>query len=508
MDINLCGSYLHNHSMYSNIRLLDSINKPEQLLKRAYELGAKGFAITEHECLSSHVKFILAYKELLKSNNITENDFKLILGNEIYLVDDVNELKTSFDKTKHGYWHFIILAKNKSGYRLLKRASSTAWNQSFYQRRMERVPLEKEQLKRIIGQEKGNLIGSTACLGGELANLILKREKEKNEELKIFYNNQIKNFIMYGIELFGKDDFYLEIQPSLDKEQRIVNRYIKFLSKEYDLKIIVTTDSHYLNKEDRFIHKAYLNSKEGEREVDSFYQTTYLIPFDEIYNDFLKEDFSLEEYEIILNNTNEIADKCEFYDLFHKQIITEWDVKEDLNRICNKYNIILNFDEYETLKSFMFSDNIQNKYYFWKCYEGLCEKVLSKEDKKKNLKEYLIKWESEAKTLKDISPILEQDMTKYYNTIKFIMDLVWTEGDSLIGPGRGSANGFLTCYLMDITQDDPVVYNLPSWRHLDVTRPELPKKIYIGQGKERELFYLTGVLKILSANGISRISYS
>ena len=134
---------------------------------------------------------------------------------------------------------------------------------------------------------------------------------------------------------------------------------------------------------------------------------------------------------------------------------------------------------------------IQNKYYFWKCYEGLCEKVLSKEEKKKNLDKYLSKWEAEAKTLKDISPILEQDMTKYYNTMKFIMDLVWDEGDSLIGPGRGSANGFLSCYLMDITQDDPVVYNLPSWRHLDATRPELPKtKSNIGQYKERELCLL------------------
>ena len=483
----LFGSYLHNHTMYSNIRLLDSINKPKDLLKRAFELNSKGIAITEHECLSSHIKFITEYKKLLKDNNITEQDFKLILGNEIYLVDNVKEIKNNYNKEEHGYWHFILLAKNKKGYRLLKRASSTAWHQSYFQRRMERVPIEKEQLKQIIGNEKGNLIGSTACLGGELSNLILKREKNlNNDNLKKYYEIKIENFLNYCIEIFGKEDFYLEIQPSHNKEQKIVNSYIKELSKLYNLKIIVTTDSHYLNKEDRYIHKAYLNSKDGEREVDDFYETTYLIPFDEIYNEYLKEEFTLEEYKTILNNTNEISNKCEFYDLFHKQIIPEWNVEEDLNRILNKHKNIIDFKAYETLNSFMFSDNIQNKYYFWKCYDGLCEKVLSKEEKKKNLDKYLIKWETEAKTLKDISPILEQDMTKYYNTMKFIMDLVWTEGDSLIGPGRGSANGFLSCYLMDITQDDPVVYNLPSWRHLDVTRPELPDIDFDSESLKRD----------------------
>lgn len=480
----LTGSYLHNHTMYSNLRLLDSINKPDLLIEKAYELGAKGVAITEHECLSSHVKALLFYKDFIEKHQIKNDDFKLILGNEIYLVDDIKEMKTNFDKDKQDYWHFILLAKDKRGYHLIKRASSTAWNQSYKQRRMERTPIEKGQLKNIIGNEKGHLIASTACIGGELGKMILKRKmfEGTDETLVKYYNHKIKSFIDYCVELFGKDDFYLEIQPSFTTEQVTVNKAIKDLAKEYGLKIIVTTDSHYLNKEDRTVHKAYLNSKDGDREVDSFYATTYMMPFDEIY-DYLKDIFTLQEYKEILDNTNEISGKCEFYDLFHKQVIPEWQIKDDLKRIKTKYNDFIDanlYGRYENFMKMFVSAEEQNQYFAWKCYEGLQEKVVSIPEKRKNIDIYLEKLDIECRTLLEISPILEQNMAKYYNTIKFIMDLIWEEADSIIAPGRGSANGFLGCYLMDITQDDPVIYGLPSWRHLDATRPELPRMRWAG----------------------------
>ena len=173
-------AYLHNHTHYSNIRLIDAIIKPEQLIDYTYELGASGVAITEHECLSSHVKALKYYKDFLKEKNITPEDFKLILGDEIYLVDNVKEIRDNFDKEKHGFWHFILLAKDKIGYHQLKRISSTAWNQSFFQRKMERVPIEKEQLKIIIGNDKGHLISSSACfLAGQKVRTL---NGEKNIE--------------------------------------------------------------------------------------------------------------------------------------------------------------------------------------------------------------------------------------------------------------------------------------------------------------------------------------
>lgn len=480
------GAYLHNHTEYSNIRLLDSINKVDKLIQKSYELGASGIAITEHECLSSHVKAIIAYKELLEKNNITFNDFKLILGNEIYLVNSVKEIKQQYDKENNNYWHFILLAKDFEGYKILRRASSTAWNQSYTQKRLERVPLEKKQLKRIIGDNKGHLIGSTACLGGELPKLLLNLHKYKdNKNLYNSYLNKINNFIQYCIDIFGIDNFYLELQPSDNEEQIIVNQYLKIISQQYKLKLIVTTDSHYLNKEDRYVHKAYLNSKNGEREVDDFYRTTYLMPFEEIY-DYLKDIFTEEEYINILNNTLEICDKCEFYDLFHKQIVPEWNIKDSLYSLKEKYNnLIFDINKYENLLNFLQSNNEQNEFFFWKCYDGLITKIYNNEEKRKNLNKYLKKWDEEVETLLKISPVIEQDMSKYYNTMTFIMDLVWNEADSIIGVGRGSANGFLSCYLMDITQDDPVVYNLPSWRHLDWTRPEIPDIDFDSEGLKR-----------------------
>ena len=226
------GAYLHNHTEYSNIRLLDSINKVDKLIQKSYELGASGIAITEHECLSSHVKAIIAYKELLEKNNITFNDFKLILVNEIYLVNSAKEIKQQYDKENNNYWHFILLAKDFEGYKILRRASSTAWNQSYTQKRLERVPLEKEQLKKIIGDNKGHLIGSTACLGGELPKLLLNLHKYKdNKNLYNSYLNKINNFIQYCIDIFGIENFYLELQPSDNEEQIIVNQYLKIISQ-------------------------------------------------------------------------------------------------------------------------------------------------------------------------------------------------------------------------------------------------------------------------------------
>lgn len=478
-------AYLHNHTHYSNIRLIDAIIKPEQLIDYTYELGASGVAITEHECLSSHVKALKYYKDFLKEKNITPEDFKLILGDEIYLVDNVKEIRDNFDKEKHGFWHFILLAKDKIGYHQLKRISSTAWNQSFFQRKMERVPIEKEQLKIIIGNDKGHLISSSACLGGELPQLIAKKSKAEDENLIRYYDYQIDNFIKFNVDLFGQDNFYLEMQPSFSKDQILVNQALIKLSKIYNLKLIISTDSHYLQKKDRYVHKAFLNSHDGEREVDEFYATTYVMPSTEIW-EYFKDLLSENEFDEILENTNSIAKRCEHYDLFHKQVIPSYDVEFELLNIKSKYDNIIDVSNYARILEMKDSNDIQNKLCFWKCYDGLVDKVLSVPAKADNLTKYLEKWDEECGTLLDISPIVEDTMSKYYNTIKHLMDIIWTDGDSIIGPGRGSANGFLICYLMDITQDDPVVFNLPSFRHISVTRPELPDVDYDGESLKRD----------------------
>ena len=118
---------VHSHTHYSNLRLLDCINRPKDLVKRAIELGLSGIAITDHETLSSHIELNIYQKEVQKEHP----DFKIELGNEIYLINERGNGQK--------YFHFILIAKNKQGHQALKELSSTAWMNSYWDRGLERV---------------------------------------------------------------------------------------------------------------------------------------------------------------------------------------------------------------------------------------------------------------------------------------------------------------------------------------------------------------------------------
>lgn len=264
----------HNHTAKgSNLRLIDSINTVKSLFDRATEVKLKGFCITDHEALCSHVEAIQEYKKR-KDNNTLPKDFVLGLGDEIYLIDELGDYQPL------GYTHFILLAKNKEGHRLLREISSTAWENSYKSRGMERTPITKEQLSKIVKKNPGKLIAQTACLGSELSKLVLllvEAEKNNKQTEVNEIKQRIMNFLNYCINLFGKDDFYIEVQPSASKEQSLYNERVKQIAKALGLKLVFSTDSHYESAERRFFHKAYLNSKDGEREVDDFYSTAYML---------------------------------------------------------------------------------------------------------------------------------------------------------------------------------------------------------------------------------------
>lgn len=451
---------LHNHTEYSNLRLLDSINKVRGMFARAIELGLQGFAITDHECLSAHIQAIQVYKELLKEGKITE-DFKLGLGDEIYLVDD----ETSEGDKPFGFTHFILVAKNKKGHRLIREISSTAWLNSYHGKGMERVPISKKQLKEIIGQDKGHIVATTACLGGELAKLTLKMiESEKSNEIAKAngYKAKINEFMLFCKEVFG-EDFHIEIQPSKAKEQIMYNQRVMSIAKFYGVKTVFATDSHFLKSEDRFIHKSFLNSKEGEREVDDFYATAYMMSAEEMFNDYFSEYMSIDEFNEMSQRTRDIGHQIEFYDLYQPQFIPEVEV--------TKYDKSDRIRGYEFLEKMFSSDFEQDRYWANECVNSLKEKDLLNN-------QYLKRLNDEAKELWNISHNMGLRMTSYYNTMKFIIELTWDKGDSLVGPARGSATGFLSCYLLGITQLDPIQWNLPHWRHLTETRPELPKQYW------------------------------
>lgn len=479
MDIkNLPRFDNHSHSEFSNLRLIDSINRAEDMILTAYKLGMKGIALTDHETVSGHVKWLNAEKELKKVGKIPE-DFKCACGNEIYLVDDRNNIQR--------YWHFILIAKNTEGHRALRELSSIAWYNGFSSKGLMRVPTQKDELTEIVKKYPNTLIATSACLGGELPHLVAKlvdaEKKGLSEEEILNIKLEIVAFLRYCVSLFG-DDFYIEIAAADSKDQKVFNQRIKSIAESQGIKIVIGSDAHYLTANERELHKAYLNSKEGEREVDNFYYFAHMMDNEEAYG-YISDIYSEEDFKGFCENSMEIYNKIESYNIFRNPIIPE--VKVTPKECPVSLEWVGKYD-YPILYSLVISSDIQEKYWVSECLNALVDKSLWNE-------KYLERLEIEAKVIKTIGEKLGDCLFKYFNTFQHFIDLFWECG-SLVGPGRGSAVCFLSNYLLGITQLDPVVWNLPYWRFLNEDRVELPdidtdltpskrKKIFEAIRKER-----------------------
>lgn len=448
----------HCHTEYSNIRLLDAINKPKDLINRAIELGLAGIAITDHECLSGHIKANKYAREVQKKHP----DFKVALGNEIYLVDTrENGIK---------YYHFILIAKDKEGHKQLRQLSSLAWLNSYYDRGMERVPTLKSDLRKIVKENPGHLIATTACMGGELSTLALmmyNARQIKDEKTAEECHAKIVDFMQDMLDIFG-NDFYVECAPAASREQIIVNKNLLNIATAFGVKMVIGSDAHYLKKEDRYVHKAYLNSKGGEREVDDFYEFSYLQEEKEILNHILVS--IPEAYNALIENSMEIYDKIENYSLEHKQTIPKVEVI-DFPKQNNFYPhacISRSMDireNYPTLTKMLMSDNVYDRYWVNICLQKLLEL-------RKYNTVYLDRLEEEARVKSIIGEKLETNMFAYPITLQHYIDMFWECG-SLVGAGRGSSCSGLNHYLLGITQLDPIEWNLPFWRYLNEERTEL-----------------------------------
>lgn len=423
----------------------DSINTPKKLVKYAQEIGLKGICITDHESLGAHVELDKIQQELIEQGS----DFKIGLGDEIYLTND--------REPGQKYYHFILIAKNSIGHKMLRELSSTAWINSYFDRRMERVPTLKSELKGVVEKYgKGNLIASSACLGSEIDFCILKmHEAEQIGDIKYKrqYYNELVEFIKFCLDIFG-DDFYLEVQPAQSEEQLIVNNKMKSIADYFGIKIIVTTDAHYLREEDRSVHEAYLNSKGGERETAEFYRYAFLQTTEQVIENLQNTNLNYKELE---KNTWEIYDKIERYTLHKKQQVPQVDVPN--------YPKIHSSLGYVTLDSMYESDNSQERYWVNYCVDKL------KEIGKYN-DIYLSRLEEEADIQKTIGKKLETCMFSYPIFLQHYINLFWENG-STVGAGRGSACSGLNHYLLGVTQLDPIEWDLPYWRYLNKERVEL-----------------------------------
>lgn len=445
---------IHSHSDYSNIRLLDSINKTKDLIQISNNIGLSGICLTDHEALCGHVEFFQNWQSLKESKKIRE-DFKIGLGNEIYLVGSRN--KNEIKK----YFHFILLAKNNEGFEALKELSSIAWYNSFFDRGMQRVPTLYSDLKEIISRHPGTLIGSTACLGSEFSYFVLnliEAEKNKNQENITYYKIEIMQLVEFFKDLF-ENDFYIEIAPSHTKEQIMYNKRAIEIADALNIKIVIGTDAHYQDRDKRLVHKVYLNSKNGEREVDDFYASAYLMGEEELKSFF--PYLPIEKINSIFQNSIEIMNKIEGYSLYKEQVIPLEDIILD-NSIVEYCGL----QSYPNIITMITDANLQNRYWMETCLNKLLEK-------NKYTEKYLERLEIEADIINFISEKIKQPLTAYFNTLQHYIELFWECG-SIVGPGRGSGVGFLSNYLLDITQIDPIEYDLPHWRFLNKERVEMP----------------------------------
>ena len=442
---------LHCHSDHSNFRLRDAIATVEGLMDYALELGHSVVAITEHETIASHVRAQKYYNKIKKDNP----NFKLVLGNEIYLVRNGLNAQ-NYKKETDRYFHCILLAKNSEGHRQIREISTRAWMRSYMARGMRRVPTYYQDLIDVIGKNPGNVICSTACLGGCLPTQLIRNRDTGAPSMDL-----IKRWIQQMQGIFGVDDFYFEMQPSFNKDQIYVNHKLVELGAELGIKYIITNDAHYLKKEDRPIHKAFLNSQQGDREVDDFYATTYLMSDEEI-REYMEEEMGEEVLQSAYQAIKEIRDKCEDYSLMKPLKIPRLNWK---NFSLNDIETGIWCDKIPYLQKFLLSEYPEDR----KLAEAIIERI--KDDETLHNQETYDEINACLEDTWVSSEVNGSRWSAYFLNLQNIIDACWDAG-TLVGCGRGSGVGFILLYLLGITQINPLREKSQTkrWRFLNPER--------------------------------------
>lgn len=427
---------LHAHTdRGSNCLFLDSTNKPAELVSYAKKMGLGGIACTDHASISAWVDFLTERDKIQEA----KEDFKIMLGVEAYLIDE------SEYKNAKKYYHFLLIAKDDVGRRQLFELTSKSWDRSYMERGIRRVPIFYQDIEAL--GDKGHLIASSACLGGFIPKLILDHDVEG-----------VWNFIVWCKENFGEENFFLEIQPNdHSEEQKIVNRAIIKISEQVNVPYIITTDAHYLRKEDAPVHDAFLNSREarGVRETSPFYDYTYIMSEEEIYEVMGNMGLSKEEIRLGLENTALIANLIEDFDFRGDTIVPQRKLPEfEIEHLLSEW-----YDTHPTIKYFSEGEYPQDKFLLYLIEKGIKDKNITIGKVEAD------RIEIELDVLKYLSEAMDQRMSAYLNLVQEIVDVGWEV--SFCGCSRGSAMSFYINYLIGITQINPIPYNVPYWRFLN-----------------------------------------
>ena len=425
---------LHNHTQYSNLKLRDSINRIPDMVKRAIDYGFNSLAITDHEVLSGHIEALEVGDKIREEHP----DFKIILGNEIYLIRE-DEYKNA-----EKYWHFILLARTKAGHKILRQLSTRAWERSYVERGQRRCPTFIEDLEELVKPNQGDIIASTACLGGYLPNRILSHNTK-----------DVAQFLTRCVNIFGKENFFLEMQDSDTEEQQIVNRAIIKISAQTGIPYIITQDAHYDVAESLPLFSAFLNSKEEkDREVDSFYKYTYMKTEYEMKK--ILSYLPAEDVQRGIDNTQLIYNRIEHFDLRSDTLVPQRKLPEgfEVKHLLREW-----YEKYPCIEHYANSKYDQDRFLMYLIEQGIIEKKLTIGEVEAE------RINRELDILEYTSDTLGQRISAYLNLVQEIIQLAWQV--SFIGVSRGSAMAWYVMYLIGVTQASPIPYNIPEWRFLN-----------------------------------------
>lgn len=423
-------SHLHCHTQFS---LLDGAANITSMMKKAQEDGMPAVALTDHGNMFGAFKFVAEASRF---------NVKPIVGCEFYLVDDRH--KKQFSKEdKDNRYHQLFLAKNEQGYKNLSKLCSLGYIEGMYSK-WPRID------KELVLKYHEGLIATTCCIGAEVPQAILNEGEGKAEEL-----------FKWWLDLFG-EDYYIELQRHDMKEQDQVNAVLLKFAKKYNVKIIASNDSHYVDQEDYNAHDILLCVNTGENKSKPVWkgegfggkEYRFGFPNDQFYFKTQKEMAALfHDLPEALDNTNEIVDKIHTPQLKRDILLPNFPLPSD------------------------FAD--ADAYLRHLTYEGA------------------------RKRYKELTPEIEERLNHELNIIKtmgfagyFLItaDLI-NAGKNLgvmIGPGRGSAAGSVVAYCTGITNIDPIKYNLLFERFLNPERISMPDidTDFDDEGRQRVIDYV------------------
>ena len=393
-------THLHVHTEYS---LLDGSNKIKEYVARVKELGMNSAAITDHGVMYGVIDFYRAAKEA---------GINPVIGCEVYVAPN-----SRFDKEAAGgddrYYHLVLLAENNQGYSNLMKIVSKGFVEGFYYK--PRVDME------VLETYSEGIIALSACLAGEVQKYLVRGMYEDAKKAALRYEG-----------IFGKGNYFLELQDHGIPEQKMVNPQLLRMSKELDIGLVATNDVHYTYAEDESPHDILLciqTAKKLDDEDRMRYEggQYYVKSPEEMSNLFPYAPEALE-------NTQKIADRC------HVEI--EFGVTK-----LPKYDVPDGYSSWEYLNKL--------------CFDGMDERYQPVTDDLRSRLEY------------ELGIIKEMGYVDYFlivwDFIKYAKD-----HDIIVGPGRGSAAGSLVSYTLGITTLDPIKYSLLFERFLNPERVSMP----------------------------------